>query len=107
MISKSSSELFQWPDPPLSETGIAWSSEIRSKASRVNSLRDPVSGATAPSTVSSTPVLGLHLAGRDHIKLDIRSQSDPMCIMVNGGWVEFSRTEVTWNNPNPTYAHMK
>jgi hypothetical protein len=55
------------------------------------------------------PVLNIHLSARNVVKLDVGSQSDPMCvmwIMVNGGWINFGHTEVVWNNPNPAWVRF-
>ena len=55
---------------------------------------------------SNYPIIEMNISGRDLVKLDIGSPSDPMVIMMTrqkGKWEEVDRTEVIDNNPNPQF----
>jgi hypothetical protein len=64
-------------------------------------------GTNASDPPPSVIVLRLHVSARDVVKLDVGSPSDPMCVFFifqNHEWVEWGRTEVIWNNPNPSWV---
>jgi hypothetical protein len=58
---------------------------------------------------TTEPIIDLHVQGRDLKKMDVGSESDPMCILMipyNGRFVEVARTEVVWDNPNPQWVKV-
>jgi hypothetical protein len=55
----------------------------------------------------STPIIDIHVQGSNLKKMDIGSESDPMCVLMipqKGKYVEVARTEVIWDNPNPQWV---
>ena len=53
------------------------------------------------------PIIEIHISCKKLAKLDLTSQSDPMCVLYinqNGQYVEQDRTEVIHNNPNPNFV---
>lgn len=53
------------------------------------------------------PIIEIHVSCKKLAKLDLTSQSDPMCVLYinqNGQYVEQDRTEVIHNNPNPNFV---
>ena len=59
---------------------------------------------------SAHPILNIHVSCKNLPKLDVTSQSDPMAVMYYmneaGAWIECARTEVIWNDPNPTFVQV-
>lgn len=56
---------------------------------------------------SNYPTIEMNVSGRDLVKLDIGSPSDPMVIMMikhKDKWEEVDRTEIIKNNPNPQFV---
>lgn len=79
-------------------------------ATRKKSINDDfsaVSNKHSYDTATNNPILNIHVSCTNLPKLDIGSQSDPMVVLflpVNGQYVEFARTEVIWNDPNPKFV---
>ena len=67
-----------------------------------------VAGQTDVVNMSSKfPVLNLHVCAKNLKDMDVVTVSDPICalfLMQQNQWVEFSRTEVIWNNLNPEWV---
>ncbi|XP_041349780.1 copine-8-like [Gigantopelta aegis] len=61
-----------------------------------------------PGTVAVPATLvELSMSCRKLIDADVFSKSDPMCVLnvyERGGWREFGRTEIIWNNLNPDFV---
>lgn len=53
-------------------------------------------------------VLDVHVSAESVVKLDVLTESDPFCVLMlknqNNEFVEFDRTEIIWNDPNPKWA---
>ena len=53
-------------------------------------------------------VLDVHVSAQNIVKLDVLTESDPFCVLMlknnNNEYVEFDRTEIIWNDPNPKWA---
>lgn len=75
---------------------------------KINDGKHSVSNDSAPVDITANyPILNIHVSCKDLVKLDIGSQSDPMIVMqipINGKFIEVARTEVVWNNCNPTFV---
>ena len=77
------------------------------KDNLINNGLVSVSNNNEINNLSNKPVIEIHLAAKNIIKLDVGSESDPMCILFiqkNGKWLEYSRTEVVWDNANPIFV---
>ena len=84
-------------------------SDIRLKASKkLNDGSQAVSNnIPIVDMATNDPIINIHVFCTDLVKLDVGSDSDPMVVMqvpVNGKFVEIARTEVIWNDCNPTFV---
>ena len=73
----------------------------------VNNGLVSISNSNDSAIVSNKPVIEIHVSAKNVIKLDVGSESDPMCVLFiqkDGKWIENSRTEVIWDNPNPSFV---
>ena len=55
----------------------------------------------------SHPIIEIHVSCKSLIKLDIGSESDPLCVLFTkekGNFVESQRTETIFNDPNPNFV---
>ena len=59
---------------------------------------------------TNNPIIDIHVSCKDLPKLDVASQSDPMVVLFYmneaRAWVECARTEVIWNDPNPSFVKI-
>lgn len=88
---------------------IAYASYKPSNVRQTNKGTVAVENARVADVANSAPVIDIHLQGRELKKMDIGSESDPMCVLMipqNGRYVEVSRTEVIWDNPNPQWVKV-
>lgn len=56
---------------------------------------------------TNQPIINIHVSCKHLKKLDLGSESDPMVVLfipINGKEVEIARTEVIWNDCNPTFV---
>jgi hypothetical protein len=64
-------------------------------------------GAVVPDIPTTFPLIDLHMSASKLKDLDVLTKSDPICVLFllqQNRWVEFARTEVVWNNLNPTWV---
>lgn len=76
---------------------IAYTNEANHKYQNFNNTFIP----------SFYPIVEIHISGKNLAKLDLTSQSDPMCVLYtnqNGQYSEQDRTEVIKNNANPNFV---
>ncbi|KAH0795551.1 Copine family protein [Histomonas meleagridis] len=88
---------------------VAYSGNFRMgpQNGKLNDGTQAVSNTGVLDTASNDPIINIHVSCKDIIKLDIGSPSDPMVVMfvpVNGKYVEVARTEVIWDDPNPSFV---
>ena len=58
-------------------------------------------------SAANQTIINVHISCRNLPKMDFANESDPMVVLsipINGKYVEVSRTEVIWNNPNPEFV---
>ncbi|OHT03805.1 Copine family protein [Tritrichomonas foetus] len=75
--------------------------------SQINISTESVNAIEIFDQAEANPVLNIHVACKDVIKLDIGSPSDPMCVLsipINGSYQEVARTEVIYDDPNPQWV---
>lgn len=73
----------------------------------MNKPNDSITNLISFNAQSSYPIIEIHVSCKDLIKLDVGSESDPMCVFFtqnNGQYTETERTEVIYNNPNPNFV---
>lgn len=78
---------------------IAYTNEANHKYQNFNNTFIP----------SFYPIVEIHISCKDLAKLDLTSQSDPMCVLFtnqNGQYSEQDRTEVIKNDANPNFSSM-
>lgn len=87
---------------------IAYGITPRAKGpSRLNDGRDSISVQGPVESASVYPIIEIHVACKNLVKLDVGSESDPMCVLFakqNDRFIEVARTEVIWNDPNPNFV---
>jgi len=86
---------------------VAYSSLKIGKTNKTNTGTSSVSNDIVNDVVTNDPIINIHVAAKNLAKLDLGSESDPMCVMFiqqNGRWLEVDRTEVVWDNPNPSWV---
>ena len=77
------------------------------KIAYMSKPNDSVTNLYTHNISSNHPIIEIHVSCKDLIKLDVGSESDPMCIFFtqdNGKYTEIERTEVIYNNPNPNFV---
>lgn len=76
--------------------------------SQININTSAVDATALFENASANPIINIHVACKNVIKLDIGSPSDPMCVLKiptgNGHFAEVARTEVIWDDPNPNWV---
>ena len=75
----------------------------------VNNDTASVSNIPVSDIVSNDPIIDIHVSAANLPKADIGSNSDPMCVLFilqNGRYIEVDRTEVIWDDPNPSWVHI-
>ena len=75
--------------------------------SKINDGKQAVCQAGMTDNATQDPILNVHVACENVIKLDIGSPSDPMCVLfipINGKYCEVARTEVIYDDPNPSWV---
>lgn len=85
---------------------IAYGDDPTRKRGSINKGMDEVGNSEMKDIATPHPILNIHVSAKSLPKLDIGSQSDPMCVLfipINGQYVEVARTEVIWDNPNPQW----
>ena len=73
----------------------------------MNKPADSISNFDNININSFHPIIEIHVSCKDLIKLDIGSESDPMCVLFtkeNGNFIESQRTETIFNDPNPNFV---
>lgn len=78
-----------------------------STPSHLNSGHDSISNIPPMDVAPVYPIIEIHVSCKKLVKLDVGSQSDPMCVLFakqNNRFTEVSRTEVIWNDPNPNFV---
>lgn len=73
----------------------------------MNKPNDSITNLNLYSIQSNHPIIEIHISCQNLVKLDIGSESDPMCVFMtseNGKFTEIERTEVIYNNPNPNFV---
>lgn len=79
----------------------------KSTPSHLNSGHDSISCAQPLDAAPIYPIIEIHVSCKKLIKLDVGSESDPMCVLFaeqNSRFTEVARTEVIWNDPNPNFV---
>ncbi|EAY06576.1 Copine family protein [Trichomonas vaginalis G3] len=74
-----------------------------------NSGQVEVQNTSSAEVTGDAPIIDMHVGGKELKKMDIGSESDPMCVLfipMNGRMVEVARTEVIWDNPNPQWVKV-
>lgn len=74
----------------------------------MNKSYDSVTSLPVYEGQNNHPVIEVHVSCKNLIKLDIGSESDPMCVFFakeNDKYIEIDRTEVINNDPNPNFVH--
>ncbi|KAH0790512.1 Copine family protein [Histomonas meleagridis] len=74
---------------------------------KLNNSTQAVSNTGIIDNASNDPIINIHVSCKDIIKLDVGSPSDPMVVMfvpINGKYCEVARTEVVWDDPNPSFV---
>lgn len=76
--------------------------------SQININTSAVDATPLFENASANPIINIHVACKNVIKLDIGSPSDPMCVLKiptgNNSFSEVARTEVIWDDPNPNWV---
>ncbi|EAX98720.1 Copine family protein [Trichomonas vaginalis G3] len=88
---------------------IVYGSHYQQKRGNLNSAQGAIANVCTTDVVNESPIVDIHLSAKNLPKLDIGSQSDPLCVVfipINGQWVEAARTEVIWDNPNPSWVKI-
>ena len=73
----------------------------------MNKPTDSISNFDNININSFHPIIEIHVSCKNLIKLNIGSDSDPMCVLLtqqNDEFVEFQRTEIIFNNLNPSFV---
>ena len=86
---------------------IVYANVKSSNVSMTNKGTVAINNTQIPDIAISDPILDVHLAAQNVVKMDIGSESDPMCVLfipINGKFTEVARTEVIWDNPNPSWV---
>jgi hypothetical protein len=84
----------------------AWA-DVKHQTRRTQALEGKVVNPETSTPAPTVTILHVHVAARDVIKLDIGSPSDPMCVLFifqDNEWMEWGRTEIIWNDPNPAWV---
>lgn len=80
---------------------------LRRSMTQINVVTSSIEAEPLFDHASSNPIINIHVACKNVIKLDVGSPSDPMCVLkipINNEYVEVSRTEVIWDDPNPNWV---
>ena len=86
---------------------VAYSSFKGSQISTTNNGMVSVTNSLEADIAGTDPIISIHVAAKNLPKLDIGSESDPLCVLFalnNGRYEEVDRTEVIWDNPNPNWV---
>ncbi|OHT07237.1 Copine family protein [Tritrichomonas foetus] len=78
-----------------------------SEQARINKGTEAVNNTGLLDTPTNSPIINIHVSCKNLKKLDVGSESDPLVVLfvpVNGQYVEVARTEVVWNDSNPTFV---
>lgn len=76
-------------------------------SSKVNDGKQAILQSNMTDNATQDPILNVHVSCENVIKLDIGSPSDPMCVLfipINGQYHEVARTEVIFDDPNPSWV---
>ena len=88
---------------------IAYGAFKPNKIRTTNSGTVEINNQQVPMVSADEPIIDIHVQGKNLKKMDIGSESDPMCVLQipqNGRYVEVARTEVVWDNPNPQWVKI-
>ena len=69
---------------------IAFSSLYTQGSNRLNSEKSAILNSNIENFISNDPLIDIHVSCKNVVKLDVGSQSDPMCVLMvknqNGAW---------------------
>jgi hypothetical protein len=86
---------------------VAYGTNISSGPKRINTDDSMVYNTKVVEVGAGQSIINIHVSAKNLPKADLIGESDPMCVMsipINGKYVEIARTEVIWNDPNPSFV---